>query len=448
MGGSETELSLVLKAKNLASREVDKLHSSLSRIKGGAGSAVSGLASFGKTAGLLAGGGLLAVVGILGAATKAAADEERGVARLNAALKANDKSFTGNSDAIEAAITKREELAFSDDDLRASLTLLVTKTHDSNKALALQTTAMDLARLKGIGLEEASAMLTKGLDGNSKVLKQLGIDLPATATQQERLTAIQKVSAGQAAAYGKTAAGAQEAFQIALGDVVEEVGAAFLPVMVGLFGFLRTTALPAIRNVIAAVQKWLAENKPLVEQIKTVVGGALKGFITTLVTIWTKVGEVIGILWGGGKGPLAVALRGAAGVFDVVTTAVGFVVDKIAGLIGWIKDAINWLGDFADANRAAAQTIISGNNERGDYGGGRSRVPGHAAGGWVGLNGPELGWLGEKGPEYITPNHALPGPSAMPGYQLVAVSERDIARAVDERLYFMLRRAAPTSGRV
>jgi phage-related protein len=39
-------------------------------------------------------------------------------------------------------------------------------------------------------------------------------------------------------------------------------------------------------------------------------------------------------------------------------------------------------------------------------------IPGHAAGGWAGLNGPELAWLGERGPEYVIPNAAL---SAMSG---------------------------------
>lgn len=35
--------------------------------------------------------------------------------------------------------------------------------------------------------------------------------------------------------------------------------------------------------------------------------------------------------------------------------------------------------------------------------------PGYAAGGWAGLNGPELALLGERGPEYVVPNHALGG---------------------------------------
>ena len=36
----------------------------------------------------------------------------------------------------------------------------------------------------------------------------------------------------------------------------------------------------------------------------------------------------------------------------------------------------------------------------------------HAMGGWVGLHGPEVGLLGERGPEYIVPNSALKGMGA------------------------------------
>jgi TP901 family phage tail tape measure protein len=36
-------------------------------------------------------------------------------------------------------------------------------------------------------------------------------------------------------------------------------------------------------------------------------------------------------------------------------------------------------------------------------------IPGHQSGGWVGLHGPELGWLGERGPEYVVPNSAVRG---------------------------------------
>jgi hypothetical protein len=71
----------------------------------------------------------------------------------------------------------------------------------------------------------------------------------------------------------------------------------------------------------------------------------------------------------------------------------------------------------------------------------------HAEGGWVGLNGPELSWLGEEGPEYVVPNDKLKSGGGSGGFTIQGVSERDIMDMVDRGLYFRLQRAAPTSAR-
>lgn len=72
---------------------------------------------------------------------------------------------------------------------------------------------------------------------------------------------------------------------------------------------------------------------------------------------------------------------------------------------------------------------------------------GHAAGGWVGLQGPELAWLGEKGPEYVTPNNRLGSTGGSPVSIPIVIDGREIARVVDEHLYYDARRAAPTASR-
>lgn len=73
----------------------------------------------------------------------------------------------------------------------------------------------------------------------------------------------------------------------------------------------------------------------------------------------------------------------------------------------------------------------------------------HAAGGWAGLNGPELSLLGEKGPEYVrrAGTGTGDGGGMTSEYELVPVRKRDIARMVDEQIYYMLQRAAPTLSR-
>lgn len=73
----------------------------------------------------------------------------------------------------------------------------------------------------------------------------------------------------------------------------------------------------------------------------------------------------------------------------------------------------------------------------------------HQAGGWVGLHGPELSLLGERGPEYVIPNHELGGAGrGSMGVRIVGVSEAEILDMVERGLYFRLQAAAPIEGRV
>ncbi len=445
MADSEAELTLVMRARNLASREVERLHKGLGGIPGRAKGAGSALLSLGKAAGIVAGAGLFALVGGLTLATKAAAEERKGIAKMDAALKANVKGWKGNTDAIEATIAKREKLAFSDDDLRSSMTFLVTKTHDVNKALALQQTAMDVARLKGISLTDASALVTKGMDGNAKILKTLGIELPKTATAQERLTAIQKAAAGQAEAYGKTEAGAMEASQIAIGDLVEDIGSAFLPVMAEVARFIVEKVIPTIRDIAAKISDWATKNKPLIDGLKTFAGTVLHNVVTWVGRVIGVIGEFVDNI--SKNKPIMDGLKTVVGLiakgFGYVTDAVGFTIDKIAELIDWIVKAIDWLGKL-DLHIGSGGS--NGNDPVGDFL--ASLVNnGKAAGGWVGLHGPEVALVGERGPEYVVPNHAL---GSLGGNQTIVlmIDGKEVAGAVvpavSKQMYYELTRSSAT----
>lgn len=177
----------------------------------------------------LAAGGALALVAGLNEATRAAIDEETNIAKLDASLRANIPGWTGNTDAIEDTIRARERLAFTDDDLRDSLALLVAATHDVTKAQEIQSTAMDLARLKGISLTDASNALIKVEAGQFRILKSLGIQLEKGATQTEAMAAVQAVAAGQAEKYADTLGGKALAAQIRFNDKVEDAGQHALP---------------------------------------------------------------------------------------------------------------------------------------------------------------------------------------------------------------------------
>ncbi len=132
-----------------------------------------------------------------------------------------------------------------------------------------------------------------------------------------------------------------------------------------------------------------------------------------------------------------VLVDGMNGVLTTVKRIVSDMINTILAIpraVGKALDALNVLKGF-DPNPHV------GPFDPGDAGG-------HAAGGWVGLNGPELSWLGEKGPEYVVPNHQLGQMGGVvSGVTIQGVSEREIVEMVDRGLYFKLRRAAPAAGR-
>ncbi|TAL42571.1 MAG: hypothetical protein EPN91_07965, partial [Salinibacterium sp.] len=251
----DPRILFILDARNLASKEAAKLKKDFQGVDAEARRAGGGIGSWTSALGgsrLVAIGAAAAVGGVilgLKGAAEAAIAEEKNIAKLDAALKANIPGWDGNRDAIDRRIEAGERLAFSDDEQRASLALLVGATKDVSKAQALQATAMDLARLKGIGLEEASTALIKVEGGQYRALKALGIQLRDGATATEALAAVQKVARGQAEAYADTTAGAMESLGLVIDDLQEDIGAALLPVIKELALWLRDEVLPTLRGV-------------------------------------------------------------------------------------------------------------------------------------------------------------------------------------------------------
>lgn len=204
----------------------------------------SSLGGFGTSLGQIAKAGAAAFgafkaldigVDFFAGAIQGAREEEVGIARLTASLKANAQGWDGNAEAVEKTIDSRQRLGFADDELRDSLTRILPATHDINEALAVQNVAMDLARFKNVSLADASVALTKVEAGKFRALAELGIVLKDGATQTDALAAVEKAAAGQAEAFAETTAGAAARVDIAFHNLQETVGGPLNEVMAGFF---------------------------------------------------------------------------------------------------------------------------------------------------------------------------------------------------------------------
>lgn len=438
MGDSEAHLSLIIKAKNLAGGEIGKAQQSLKSLKTGALDSLN--------LGFLGVAGAAAVLtGALVDGVKGAIEEEAQLKRVQAALKANVPAWNGDLSAITKAVHAREDLGFSDTALRESLIKLVPATHDVNKALDYQQTAMDLARLKGISLEDASQALVKVEGGQYKMLKSLGIVLKEGATQTDALAAVQKVAMGQAAAYADTLAGKTEVLQARFGDLTENIGGLLIPAL----NDLAESALEVI------------------DVFDTDSETPLEGRLQGLVDVANKLNPAT---WGMAQafdGAHKAAAKEADKAFEAAR-ALDTMAEKMADAREAGKDlkteqdklnkslkvtgqeALDIVNNMIDIRREEEYLMKTNKPFRSSmrgtwlpHGGQPPIGPPRAEGGWIGLNGPEYFLGGEQGPEYVVPNdklHTAAGNGGA-GFTIQGVSERDIMDMVDRGLYFRLRRA-------
>jgi hypothetical protein len=180
----------------------------------------------------------------------------------------------------------------------------------------------------------------------ARSLKQFGIEAKAGTTQTEYLQQILEKTNGSTEAYNKTTAGMTEAMKLSYEVMRETLGQALLPIV--------NTLMKELSPIIVKMTDYIIKNMP---EIQRIIG-----------IVCTAIGTA----------------------FRIAGAIIGGVVDSIKWIIEHAKGAIDWIkGAAANAGVNQGMGIAVG-------------TP-HASGGWVGLNGPEVALVGERGPEYITP---------------------------------------------
>jgi hypothetical protein len=337
------------------------------RIKGDPKGAVSALDSvqqathkFGsivKT--IIAGAAVAAVVSFGKACINAAGEAQQGEVLLRASL-GNVKGMTDAAkDSAVAWVNEMEaSKSFDDAEISAALQRVIVKTGDLTKSQEYVSIAMEVARNKGIDLSSATTLLEQAYNGSARGLKQFGVEVKEGATGMDYLHAIQVKVKGSGDAWSQTLEGQRTAFKTTFGNFQESVGGVLMP--------LATKFMDVLMPYLKQAMSWITDHMPQIQQV-----------ITSVV-------------------------QGIGKAFEIGSKVINGVVDTIKWIIDHAKQAIDWVKGVQGASDAALGSkgdILSG----GRYASGMvSPVP-HASGGWVGLHGPEIALVGEKGPEYITP---------------------------------------------
>ena len=156
--------------------------------------------------------------------------------------------FDGNTEAIEKLISKRELLAFSDDELRNSSALLVTSTKDLKEAEDLQALAMDLARSRGSTSRRPPRRWPRPTRA-APVNSRRWVSRSTTPAIRRRCSPpFRRRQPGRRRPTPTPLAGKWQALQIKFQNMMEVVGAKLIPVFAALVDFSLNWLIPAIER--------------------------------------------------------------------------------------------------------------------------------------------------------------------------------------------------------
>jgi hypothetical protein len=128
--------------------------------------------------GLMIGGAALAGIGT--ALTAIGSKDQAAHQQLQASVEATGKSYSDYAGRVDEAIKHQEKFGDTSHETQDALRVLTQATGDPAKALGYLSTATDLAAAKHITLEEAATKIGKAYNGNTRILKEYGVEVQKT----------------------------------------------------------------------------------------------------------------------------------------------------------------------------------------------------------------------------------------------------------------------------
>lgn len=369
----------------------------------------------------------------LGAATKAAMEDQAAQVELARTLSISASATDAQVAATENMISKMSLASgIADDDLRPALASLVRGTKDIGKAQEGLSLAMDISTATGKDLATVSDALSKAYAGNMKGLKALSPEMAALIKDGADLNTIMDVLGGTfggaTAEAAGTAEGQMKRFGIAIAEAKENIGAALIPVV--------EKALPLLTGLGA----WAQENTTTFLVIAGLIGGIAAAIVA--VNIALKVYNAIQVItnaltavWNALllANPITLVVLAVVAliailtalyfkfdgvrkivdtVFDAITTGVKFSFDAIktyfTAVLNIYKSVFNGIASLWNNTIGKLSfTFPSWVPGLGGKGFSVPNIPLLAEGGIV--TGPTLAMIGEAGPEAVVPLSKMGG---------------------------------------
>lgn len=406
MTDATANLSILVKVQDEASAALRRISNDVSDMGGSLN-----FASI--KAGVLAG----AMAAIAGAAImssiKAFADSEVQMAKFDAIMKTLPPDLQVYRDRILQTANAAIKLGFDNETAAVSIARLFQATGDAEFAFKAFQAAMDLARYKGISLEDATNALIMAFQGGGRLLKQFGIDVDDHASKETILAAVFQKVQGQAVAYADTIKGSVEVLQQYQNEVQEAMGQPFgdfirmvkdevigwveaqggINALLNQFSFLMPYIGALLVGVlgaglIVAIAAALALIGPfgLIVAVLMALGGVMVLFVAVWKTQWENIKEFTG------------------GIIEAIKAVWQGLVDWVQNnIIKWFEDKIDWVSTQLEKLKSWAREAWST----------ISSIPSSIKGGVMNVIGSKQtgGYISETGPyllhrgEYVVPSN-------------------------------------------
>jgi hypothetical protein len=377
--GSDRAANFVIKAKDAATGPLGKIGGAMGKLKSSAGAAFRAIA-----AGAIAAGAAIAGFAIAG--IKAAAEDERSTILLNSALKARGFQLDQLAPKIEEQIKAMARLGFTDDQVRAGLEVGSRFFKNQTRLLEANSVAANVAAATGKSLADVMMIFGKAVQGQTRGLKTLGIEVEKDAKLKDILSAATAKYAGIADELANSTSGKFAAAQITFNEQMEALGYRFLPAVSDAMTFLGDTVLPitdelfkTLGDTVTGFAGKLTEKGGVVDSVLAVVGPIGERLNVALGDTGTKIGELVGkvgelvvALWDDGEGPLAIAVSAIGGIFETFITILNGVIDVITFVIDLATEALRILDELGGraGDQAGLPSFTGGGGLYGNGGGG------------------------------------------------------------------------------
>jgi hypothetical protein len=313
---ADRSANFVIKAKDAATGPLGKVGGAMGKLKSAAGTAFKAIAAGAAIA-------AAAIAGFTIAAVKGAMSEEKSIILTNAALRQRGFELDSLGPKVEEQVKAFERFGLEGENVRAGIEAGSRFFKNQENLLKANAVAANIAAVTDQDLATVMGILGKAVQGQTRGLKTLGIEVEEGAKLKDILAAADEKYAGIADELANSTSGKMLAAQEKFNGAMDEFGLKILPLVQEGLTFLTEKALPVFQDLMA--------------DLGPIIGDLVDNFVRPLIDSFANLFS----LFESSDGSFNI-LKAALLPLEIALTAIKVIVD---GIVAGLK-IIQSIGNF------------------------------------------------------------------------------------------------------